>query len=445
MSTSRDLDGLEPQAIINIVSRPVARGRVPGIAGVLAAGGERIGGGAGLSHAGQNSPFDEATRLPLACLMKPLLALACAELQVQGALDMFAPLSHYLPELSHPSGDPTIAQLLSHTGGFIEPQDAKVRWSWDWDDFTAFFTKRHQAFPPGAVWSYTQTGHVVVGRIIDQIVGVDPLQLIIERILLPLGINIHPEPLAGRLAAAHVRHRDTFAPIKLPQQSPLLATSLSPLPISVLDIATLGRLLGGSVLPPWISEAAYKLFSTPIVSIPAQVTSSKKEATPSAYGFGLAWYGDLVGQSGSFVGTTLAVRANPATDRAAAVGINLWAPNVRDGVLSRLMALLDAPPTRSMSKTSLPIRPPAPLSFFSGRYKALLLGCGEAHIAWDGGVLDCRFSGVPEARFRLRLNELGDLTVIEEGETLAISFELTAAGEPFVFAGMSAYKRIGNA
>lgn len=86
----------------------------------------------------------------------------------------------------------TIQQALSHTGGlpdYYGEQDLDLRRDYTRDELLEVFGKMPQLFPPGADWSYSNVGYVLLGFIAEDLGGKSYHRLVSERIFAPLGMR----------------------------------------------------------------------------------------------------------------------------------------------------------------------------------------------------------------------------------------------------------------
>ncbi len=134
------------------------------------------------------------TRYPIASITKPFTAMLVMKLQQQGHLDIGKSICTYLdpcPVLWRPI---TLRHLLLHTSGI--PDYAKL------PDFSRMmreprtlaqligeFRERPLEFTPGARHSYSNSGYVLLGAILEKASGRKYAQLLQESIFTPLGMR----------------------------------------------------------------------------------------------------------------------------------------------------------------------------------------------------------------------------------------------------------------
>lgn len=130
------------------------------------------------------------TVFDLASITKPVAtATAIALLCEQGAIDLKAPVSKYLPEFKgHKKETITIEQCLLHTSGLI-PDNALADYQ-DGDETTwQRICDLKLRSDPGTKFSYSDVGFIVLGKLVQQ-VSKKPLdQFAREQIYQPMGMN----------------------------------------------------------------------------------------------------------------------------------------------------------------------------------------------------------------------------------------------------------------
>jgi CubicO group peptidase (beta-lactamase class C family) len=433
-SIERDIRHLAPENV------------TPGVSISLGWGDQIVDVAVGMRCTTPSKPMSTETRFPSACVVKALIALVACELHARGELDVDQPVAKYLPELADDrSSEPiTLAHLMSHTGGYVEPQTDDVRWRMDFDGFAAAFRSADRVFKPGTVWGYSQTGSAIVGQVIHKITGDDPLEIIRRELLAPLDIDLRPDfqNSSADVAASHISTRLGFRPIKLPDESPLLRHSISARTVRASDLLTIGRMIAGSLRPAFVSNEAYRLFSTPVIDVPTTSGGGRKEATPTRYGLGRALYGDLVGQTGSYAGATNSVRVDPVTGASAALCMTSWTPGLRDHLLAHILRRMTGneaivPPTRC--------RIDRPIEQWAGHYTSLMLGGGKGRMEMQSdGKLHCAMEWGNGEKFEATLSADDDGYIRGKVSQPHVAVGLNyseANGEPYLMMGTIAYKR----
>lgn len=149
----------------------------------------------GLANRDFDIPNTLETRFNVASLTKSWTATAICKLIEQGELSFDTTLDTFLP---YPTSDAAatiqIRHLLSHTSGldgyFTEEFDKTARKNMrSVDDYLALTRDQLPKFPPGTQWSYSNTGMVLLGKILEQICGSTYFDVMQELVLKPAGMN----------------------------------------------------------------------------------------------------------------------------------------------------------------------------------------------------------------------------------------------------------------
>jgi D-alanyl-D-alanine carboxypeptidase len=122
------------------------------------------------------------TKFPIGSVSKQFTAAAVMLLVEDGKLDLDAPIRQYLPDLP-PTWQPlTLRQLLSHTSGISEDNAWKAQRSRD----IIKVGNPKLDFSAGEAWSYSNTGFIVAGLIIEKASGQSYRDFMGDRIFAPL-------------------------------------------------------------------------------------------------------------------------------------------------------------------------------------------------------------------------------------------------------------------
>ena len=111
-----------------------------------------------------------------------------------GLLDLDAPLPAIDAEPEFPyAGQMTVRQLLAHRSGIVNYRDSS-RYATDPDsvvsvsDAIASSVADPLASPPGAAPLYSSTNYLLLGRLLEQVTGIDYDSLLTSELLMPLGM-----------------------------------------------------------------------------------------------------------------------------------------------------------------------------------------------------------------------------------------------------------------
>lgn len=121
-------------------------------------------------------------------------AAAILKLAEDGKLSVDDPLSKFLPD--YPGADGfTLAQLLNHTAG-VRNYTAipglmaeQIRHDVDTAGLIAEFSAEPPDFAPGADWSYSNSGYVLIGAVIEKVSGLPWYEYLEQAFLEPLGMR----------------------------------------------------------------------------------------------------------------------------------------------------------------------------------------------------------------------------------------------------------------
>ena len=147
--------------------------------------------GYGLADRDKNLPNTPQTKYRLGSLTKQFTAMAILMLQAQNKLKVQDPVCRYIPECPPLWHDITIHHLLTHTSGipdfigFPDYDTTKATPSSPLQTI-ARFKDKPLVFPPGEQWSYSNSGYIVLGYIIEQVSGQSYETFLQQNIFSPL-------------------------------------------------------------------------------------------------------------------------------------------------------------------------------------------------------------------------------------------------------------------
>jgi len=171
-SDARPLDTHTAKRIDADVEHILQRTGTPGATILIAKHGQIIYRHAyGLGNRENRRPAKVNTEYEIGSITKQFTAAAILQLQEAGKLHLDDRLSTYLPTAPHAS-EVTLRQLLSHTSGMPEYLDAveaakAIEKPASFDKLTSYIAGKPLDFPPGSRWSYSNTGYILAGRVIE--------------------------------------------------------------------------------------------------------------------------------------------------------------------------------------------------------------------------------------------------------------------------------------
>ena len=184
--------------------------------------------GYGMANLEHNVPNTPSTKFRLASVTKQFTATAILKLQEQNSLDVNDSLAAYLSE--YPNGKQiTIHQLLNHTSGIpnytdFEDFKSKERMAIEIDELIAWFGDRPLDFTPGKRQIYSNSGYVVLTKIIETVSNLSYADYLQQYIFEPLKMSdsgydraqtILPNRAAGYLFTGEVYKNVDFIDMSL--------------------------------------------------------------------------------------------------------------------------------------------------------------------------------------------------------------------------------------
>jgi CubicO group peptidase (beta-lactamase class C family) len=146
----------------------------------------------GWRDAGRRLPVRRDTVFEIGSITKQFTAACILQLQAAGKLQIDRPLSDYLPEAPH-AREVTLRQLLTHTSGlhdYITDDeggiDAKASQASTYQDLVARIARLPLDFQPGSRWAYSNTGYLLLGRVIETVSGESYWDYLRGHVLKPL-------------------------------------------------------------------------------------------------------------------------------------------------------------------------------------------------------------------------------------------------------------------
>ncbi len=334
----------------------LAKYGVPGAQVAILAGGEIRDEAAGVLSLRTRVEATTDSVFKIGSITKIWTATLIQQLVDDGALDLDRPVRDYLPgfRLSDPAATETLTarQLLTHTGGidgnhFIDcgrNDDAIER-------FVGTLAEADHLYPPGAVLSYSNSGYVVLGRLVEVLRGKPFHDVLRERLVTPLGLRTAAtDPYEAILHRAAVGHMATV-PTKDWAVSYYSAPSGSHFAISARELLEFVRL--------HLSDHTLAALREPQVEFVPDFGGG-------VTGWGLGWmlYRDgVVGHTGVSKGQKAFLRVTPSAGVAVAVLTNStggapMAYEIFGAVLKDLAGV---------ETTPLPVPPANPAGIDTGR------------------------------------------------------------------------------
>jgi CubicO group peptidase (beta-lactamase class C family) len=200
--------------LVGIVLQAMSELGVPGVAVGLLLDGHELTQGFGATNVNHPLPVDDNTLFQIGSISKTFVGTAAMRLVDRGDLDLDAPVQSYLPDFKLSdeavAARVTLRHLFTHTGG----------WVGDFFEHTGFGTDAlarivarladlPQLTPLGEVYTYSNSGFFVAGRVIEVVTGLTFERAIQSLVLDPLGLSMSffrhfaTEFIVHRVAAGH--------------------------------------------------------------------------------------------------------------------------------------------------------------------------------------------------------------------------------------------------
>lgn len=240
------------------------------------------------------------TAFNLASMNKMITAVAVAQLVEAGKLSFDDPLSKYVPDFPNPRAarEIRIGQLLSHTAGLgsylgtgiSNSRAAAV------DAMLGYARDSEPAFTPGSRWAYSNTGFLVLGKVIEKASGQSYFDYVREHIHAPAGMR-----------GTDWYAKDAIPPVAAIGYDRDYERGAGAYTTHISDLPYRGGPAGGgySTAPDMLRFA--EAFRTGKLVSPAMVrilTTPKPSSPEYGYGFTLDPKRGIVGHSGGFQGTS---------------------------------------------------------------------------------------------------------------------------------------------
>ncbi|MEZ4735044.1 MAG: serine hydrolase domain-containing protein [Caldilineaceae bacterium] len=175
--------------------------------------------GYGLANVELGVPIAPEMVFRLGSVAKQFTAMAILILAEEGKLALDDEITTYLPAYPTQGQTITIEHLLTHTSGvkdmeFLPARLAVERSDLSIEELLDLFKDEPLDFVPGTAWSYSNSGYILLGAIIEQVSGMSYADFIQQRIFLPLGMthSYYDDPtlvIPGRVAG-YTRTNDGY-------------------------------------------------------------------------------------------------------------------------------------------------------------------------------------------------------------------------------------------
>ena len=133
--------------------------------------------GYGLADVENHVPVTTHSAFAIASVTKNMTAAAILQLAGRGAISLDDDIGKFLPDFPHRNEGVTIRRLLDNTAGIHSFTSVPAYWAQVGEPIEpakliAFFRDAPLDFPPGTSYSYSNSGYVLLGAVIEKVSGV---------------------------------------------------------------------------------------------------------------------------------------------------------------------------------------------------------------------------------------------------------------------------------
>ena len=233
-------------AIDDLVRTEMQRQMIPGLALAVIRGGQPLKiAGYGESNVEHRVPVTPETVFQTGSVGKQFAAAAIQLLAADGKLTLDDPLARWFAPVPPAWNAITVRHLLTHTSGIPDYTEGEngaridMRRDYTEDELVEMAKRLPPAFEPGASWSYSNTGYLLLGALIRRASGQFYGDFLRKRVFAPLGMtttsiiseaDIVPNRAAGyRLVDGALKNQEWVAPS-------INTTADGALYVSILDL-----------------------------------------------------------------------------------------------------------------------------------------------------------------------------------------------------------------
>jgi CubicO group peptidase (beta-lactamase class C family) len=165
----------------------------------------------GLSSSSAGKTVDAETAFAIGSISKQFVCVAALMLEDDGKLSLDDEVAKYFPDLTRAS-EITLADLGGHMSGYpdfypLDFIDRRMMKPIEPDELLRRYAKVPLEFEPRTRYSYSNTGFIVLGRVIEKVAGQPLREVLLERVFTKLGMahtSFDPPIGAPGLAAGHI-------------------------------------------------------------------------------------------------------------------------------------------------------------------------------------------------------------------------------------------------
>ncbi|MGE0640569.1 MAG: serine hydrolase [Thermoanaerobaculia bacterium] len=169
--------------------------------------------GYGMANLDLGVPITPDSVFEVGSVTKQFTAASILRLSEQGKLELADPVTRFLPDFPTGGRVVTLQQLLTHTSGvpsYTSMPEWLPRWREDMsvETLIGIFAGKPFDFEPGTSWSYSNSGYILLGAVIEKVSGRSYEEYVEEELFAPLGMantrfGHQEEIVRGRVSGYH--------------------------------------------------------------------------------------------------------------------------------------------------------------------------------------------------------------------------------------------------
>ena len=185
---------LEPAAVEPLIAQHVKEHGLVGVSVAIMREGEIVfAKGYGLRALDPPQPVEAGTCFAVASVTKQFTCACVLSLEEEGKLSLADPVSKYFPHLAR-AADVTLLDLMQHTSGYpdyypLDFLDRRMQRPIAFDQLLKQYACGKLDFEPGSRFSYSNTGYIVLGGVVEIVSGQKFGDFLTERLLKPVGMQ----------------------------------------------------------------------------------------------------------------------------------------------------------------------------------------------------------------------------------------------------------------
>jgi len=166
--------------------------------------------GYGVSSLSNKQPVNENTMFAIGSITKQFTSACILLLAEDGKLTVGDKVAKYYPNLTR-ANDISLLDLMNHVSGYpdyypLDFVDRRMLRPVTVDDVIRQYGTTKLDFEPGTKWSYSNTGFLILGRVVEKVSGEPFGQFLTHRILKPIGMDhtaYEPDTKGSGFARGH--------------------------------------------------------------------------------------------------------------------------------------------------------------------------------------------------------------------------------------------------